>query len=248
MGRTHEALERAEKEYQEHILKTALDPDKTAVTLLHRRTPKEGDTEHFEELKMNLLTRFADRSIKSILFTGTALGDGTSTSAVNVARLLARDNQYNVLLVDANLRRPCLHHIFKVDHSPGLVGLLTAGGEASTPIMKVGPERLYLVTCGGNHSGPAGLFESNRFSEVMKTMCERFDYVILDGPPVGSFSESRVLSARVDGVVLVVGAGKTRRQVALRAKKELEEAGGKMLGVVLNRRKFHIPEWIYKRL
>jgi non-specific protein-tyrosine kinase len=248
MGRTHEALERAEKEYQSHILKTALAPGKIPVTLLPRRSLKEQATEHFETLKMNLLTRVGDRSIKSILFTGTALGDGASTSAVNVAELLAKDSQFRVLLVDANLRGPCLHHIFKVDHSPGLVGLLTEREEVTNPILKVGPGGLHLVTCGRNHSEPVSLFESSRFSRFMNTMCESFDYVILDGPPVGRFSESRILGARVGGVVLVVEAGKTRRQVAQRAKKDLEEAGGEVLGIVINRRKFHIPEWIYKRL
>jgi Mrp family chromosome partitioning ATPase len=79
-------------------------------------------------------------------------------------------------------------------------------------------------------------------------MREQFDYVILDGPPLPRFSEIRVICAKVDGVVLVVKAGKTKREVALRAKKELEDAGGKILGVVINRRRFYIPEWIYKRL
>ena len=63
-----------------------------------------------------------------------------------------------------------------------------------------------------------------------------------------AFRKHRVLCTKVDGVVLVIEAGKTREQVAVRAKKELEEAGGKVLGVVLNKRKYHIPEWIYKRL
>ncbi len=77
---------------------------------------------------------------------------------------------------------------------------------------------------------------------------KKYDYVILDGPSVPGSSDVRVICNKVDGVVLVLEAGKTRKQVAVRAKQELEEAGGKLLGVVLNKRKFYIPEWIYKRL
>ena len=75
-----------------------------------------------------------------------------------------------------------------------------------------------------------------------------FDYILLDSAPLPNFAEARVLCKRVDGVVLVIESGKIRRQVALRAKKELEDAGAHILGVVLNKRKYHIPEWLYKRL
>lgn len=79
-------------------------------------------------------------------------------------------------------------------------------------------------------------------------MRTEFDYVVLDGPPLPSFSESKVICNKVDGVVIVIESGKTRKQVALRAKKYIEQAGGTVLGVVLNKRKYHIPKWIYRRL
>lgn len=115
-------------------------------------------------------------------------------------------------------------------------------------IKKVEPGSLSVVTAGSKLSGPMSLFESDRFDTFLKSMRAVFDYIILDGPPVPSFSEARVLCPKVDGVVLVIEAGKTREQVAVRAKKDLEEAGGKVLGVVLNKRKFQIPGCIYKRL
>jgi Mrp family chromosome partitioning ATPase len=79
-------------------------------------------------------------------------------------------------------------------------------------------------------------------------MRESFDYLILDAPPVTIFSETQVISSKVDGVILILESGKTRRQVAQKAKKEIEAAGGNFLGVVLNKRKFYIPKWLYKRL
>ena len=150
--------------------------------------------------------------------------------------------------MDVNLRTPSLHGVFTIDHIPGLSDLLSNSGKVTSRIKKVGPGNFYVLPCGGNHSGPVGLFESGRFDRFLKIIRERFDYVILDAPPVPAFSEARVICAKVDGVVLVLRSGKTRRQVALKVKKELEEAGGKLLGVVANRKKYYIPEFIYKRL
>jgi len=79
-------------------------------------------------------------------------------------------------------------------------------------------------------------------------MRERFDFIILDGPPVITNPEIRFISSKVDGTILMLESGRTRRHVALKAKQEIETAGGKFLGAVLNRRKYYIPNWIYRRL
>ena len=79
-------------------------------------------------------------------------------------------------------------------------------------------------------------------------MREKFDYIILDSPPITRYAESRVIATKVDGVILVLESGKTRSQVAIKAKQELEETGANVIGAILNRRKHYIPEWIYKRL
>jgi Mrp family chromosome partitioning ATPase len=113
---------------------------------------------------------------------------------------------------------------------------------------KVKTGNLSIVTAGSKPIGPVSLFESERFCKFLESIRTVFDYIILDGPPAPSFSETSLLCSQVDGVILVIEAGKTREQVAVRAKDELEAAGGKVLGVVMNRRKYRIPRWIYKRL
>jgi capsular exopolysaccharide synthesis family protein len=202
----------------------------------------------YEDLKTNILSYHHSKSIKTILFLGTTQGDGSSTTAINFATTLARDGRHNVLLIEANLRNPSLHEVFHVDPDQSLSGFSTNGNKAASGIKKVGPENLYVVTPGSKLSGPVSLFESQRFWEFLKTMRTEFDYVVLDGPPLPSFSESKVICNKVDGVVMVIESGKTRKQVALRAKKDIEQAGGTVLGVVLNKRKYHIPKWIYRRL
>lgn len=250
MGKTYEALERAEKEYEAGSLKVSSQPkEETGRTAPPpRRESCNGSADCYETLKTNLLARHPDKSVKTILFSGTAHGAGASTTAINFAATLARNCQLKVLLMEANLRTPSLHEVFHLEPELGLSDVLTNGTRLSACIKKVSPENLYVVTRGGKQAGPVGLFESERFGEFLKSVKDQFDYVILDGPPVPSFSEAQVICGKVDGVVMVVESGKTREQVAVRAKKELEEAGGTVLGVVLNRRKHYIPGWIYRRL
>ena len=248
MGKTHEALERAEKEYQESLPKASREPDKARGTKAPQQALHQVDTERYLDLKVNLLTRYPDKSIKTILFTATTHGDGASTTAINFATTLAKDCQLKVLLVDVNMRTPALHEVFHIDQNKGLSNFLSNSGKIPGHIQKIGPGSFYVLPCGSNHSGPVGLFESARFDRFLKTMRERFDYVILDAPPFSQFSDSRVICSKVDGVILVLKSGTTRRQVALRVKKELEDSGGKLLGVVMNKHRYYIPRWIYKRL
>ena len=248
MGKTYEALEQAEKEYQAERQGTAPEAPTTGVAPPPRRASTRPTMDRYEDLKTNLLTRYADGSIKTILFASTTHGDGCSTTAVNFASALTRDSQLKVLLIEVNLRTPSLHDVFKIDRANGLSDLLAGNGQIASQVKKVGPGSLYVLTGGGHHSGPVGLFECKRFDQFLKSMSKKFDYIILDAPPVSGFPECRVVCPKVDGVVLVIKSGKTRRQVALRAKKHVEEAGGNVLGVVINKRKYYIPDFIYKRL
>ncbi len=246
MGKTHEALKWAEKEHQLNRPETLPEsPPAAGRTEPPMRARTRPAIERYEDLKTNLLARYPHGSIKTILFTGTTSGDGTSTTAVNFATALAKDYRSNVLLIDANLRSPILHSIFRIDHVHGLSDCVTKGGRGAPPI-KVGPGNLYVIPYGRNHSEPVVLFESDGFDQLLKKMRDTFDYVVLDAPPVHGSPECRILCAKVDGVVLVIESGKTTRPVALTAKKQLEDAGGKLLGVVLNKKRQYIPDFIYR--
>ena len=245
MGKTHEALERAEQEYGKSLSKSG-SPDRRGEPL-PKRAAFHTDRDCYKNLKSNLLSRCPTGSVKTLLFVGLREGDGASTTAVNFAAAMAGDCGLKVLLVDANLRTPSLHEMFKIDHAPGLKQLVQNGDALSAPA-RVGSDNLYVLPCGGKTSGPEAVLESPRFTTFLKAEKERFDYVILDAPPALAFPDSRIIGAGVDGVVLVLKSGGTRKQVGVRAKKALEVAGAKIIGMVLNRRKFYIPDWVYDRL
>jgi capsular exopolysaccharide synthesis family protein len=210
-----------------------------------RFTPHEP----YEDLKTNILSRYPADTIKSILFNGIRHGGGCTTTSINFAHSLASDARNKVLLIDVNLRTPQLHQIYKDKQLPELEDLVAEGGNLVSQIEKTGPGNLYAISCGGGSLwGPMGLFESSQFEQFLEAVHNTFDYLILDAPPVLIYAEFRILCARVDGVVLVLESGHVRKHVAMRAKKELEDAGARILGVVLNRRKHYIPGWIYRRL
>lgn len=269
MGKFYEVLKRAEINYRDKDPDTGRAPvavptprsmiKRDLPTVLHfelksnetlvsgeRSAPEPADC--YETLRTNLLARSSVQNFKTILFSGTTHGNGASTTAINFATTLAHNRQCYVLLIEANLRTPGIHTSFRIKREPGLSDFITKGDNPLFHLKNVGPENLSVITAGSEHSSPVGLFESDRFETLLSFMRDLFDYIILDAPPVSGFSEARVLCKKVDGVVLVLEAGKTRKQVAARAKKEIEEAGGDILGVVLNKRKYYIPKWIYKML
>jgi Mrp family chromosome partitioning ATPase len=190
-------------------------------------------TKNYDALKVNLLTRYPDRSIKSVLFTGCNPGDGVSTTAINFAASLARGSRVDVLLIEANHKFFSFYDLCKPKYVYDPIGP---------------PWNLHLLRCneGGDEFGAQ--FQYASFEQLLKLTREKFGYIILDAPPVHICADSLLLSSLVDGVILVINSGRTRRPVALRAKQQLEEAGARLLGIVLNRRRFYIPGFIYRWL
>jgi len=208
--------------------------------------PALPSAENYGHLQVNLFQRL-DRPVKTILFTGNQSGDGVTTTLVNFSKNLAKDPNAKVLIIDANLRTPALQKIFNTPSSPGLSDLLINDSVKFLPA-SVAPGNLHILTCGSPMSDPVTLLSSYWFQNLLASARERYDYILLDTPPVHSYPDSCLVSGKVDGTVLVVRSGRTRKNAAAKAKIKLEETGATMLGVVLNRRKYYIPNFIYKRL
>ena len=200
-------------------------------------------------LKSKLLRRYQSDNINTIMFTGASDKCGTSTTAVSLGTMLAKEAGYRVLLVDANIRNPSLHSVFNTQPYGGICDIIADNNCSNVfDFKRVGPAELYFVPCGNTTLASKRHFDEPRFASFLKLAREKFDFVIMDTAPIGNYPDPQIICSKVDGVIMVITSGKTRRQVAQRVKKDIEDAGGNILGVVLNRRKFYIPEWIYKRL
>jgi len=251
MAKTLEALQRAEKEYHKNLLEPAKNDDfEKQIVLRARRQLTTGPSlNQYEGITAKFLKNISNKDTKTILFTGATEGAESSTTAVKYATSLGGSNQFEILLVDVKMGSPNLHEVFNIENTfGGLSDLLTQKGKIDPLLKKVGSGNLYVLTYGQRYSGAESLFYTSRFNDFIEAVKMKFDYIIFDAPPVNGSAEAKALASKVDGVVLVIESGKTRSQVALRAKKELEEAGGMLLGVILNKRKYYIPNWIYKRL
>jgi capsular exopolysaccharide synthesis family protein len=248
MGKTHEALLRAEQELQKKLPQLTSQEQKSLLAYTSDPRKKLTTPKWYEELKTKLQTQHPNGSIKTIMFAGSVSGEGTSTTAFGFASSLAESYQMKVLLMDLNFRKPGINKFPDMKEKHGLMDVFldTNGIESFLKGMNRG--NLYVITNDGHFSTSTSFFESEWFATFLQKMRDSYDYVIIDSPPVTSFADAQIIGPRVDGVILILEAGKTRRQVALKAKTEIEAAGGKLLGVVLNKRKYYIPKWIYKRL
>ncbi len=215
------------------------------------RLPKFSGTsvaiEEYRKMKHKILTNGSEKAIKTVLFCSSHREEGNSTVAVNFGQTLSAEG-YRVILVDANLRHPSLHRLFHLEKENGLTDLCFERTILARVMKPTVLNNLWVVTSGNPYSNPAAIFESEFFDAMVEQMKMQVDWVIFDSPPLNSCGDAITLARKMDGVVLVLQSEKTRREVVLQYKDRLQKTGAHILGVVLNKRRFHIPKWVYNRL
>jgi len=249
VAKTFEALMRAEKENKRRLEEIAAFEQRPLLKqpVRAKLTFPSQISEEYQRIKYNILNSKSGKQIKALLFTSPTKGEGNSTVIINFAMTLASEGD-RVLLVDADLRNPSFHHVFNLERKKGLSELFL-GKSTLLDVIKGTPfNNLFIITCGVAYSDPLSVFESHSLSSYIEEMKQHADWVLFDAPPINSSNDAITLGAKVDGVVMVVEAEKTRWEVAENAKQRIESAKGTVLGVVLNNRKFYIPEWLYKTL
>lgn len=202
--------------------------------LVVRDDPRSFAAEAYRVLRTNLHYANPDNPLRRVMITSAGAGEGKSTTAGNLAVCLAQAER-SVLLVDADLRRPVLHSIFKQPSTPGLSSYLAGDALPEAVVVKTSIPNLSLVPCGPTPPNPSELLGSRRMNDFLQTMSERFDIVVLDTPPVLAVSDACVLVPAVDGVLLVVGSGVVVRPALKRAKEQLASVHARILGAVVNR-------------
>jgi non-specific protein-tyrosine kinase len=201
------------------------------ITLSDPRSPA---AEAYRTLRTNLYFSSLDRALETLVVTSAAPGEGKSTTLSNLAVTLAQGEK-RTLLVDADLRRPTLHTLFDVSNSRGLTTMAVDDSAlADPPVLQTGIENLWLLPSGPLPPNPAEILGSRRMEEIIAALKARADIVLFDAPPVIVVTDAAVLGTKVDGVLLVISAGKTRREHALRAKELLERVKIRLVGAVLN--------------
>ncbi len=200
----------------------------TLVTLTDPRSPV---SEAYRTLRTNLSFLSLDEPVKTLVLTSPAPDEGKSTTAANLAVTIAQAGR-STILVDGDLRRPVLHTLFDLNQEPGLTDLVL-DENAHPALQQTQVEGLQLLASGPIPPNPADMLGSKRIDSVISTLVEMADFVLFDAPPVIVVTDAAVLGAKVDGVLLVISAGKTRRDHAQRAKEMLERANVRIVGAAL---------------
>jgi capsular exopolysaccharide synthesis family protein len=195
--------------------------------------PRSPISEAYRTLRTNLDFASLDQALKTLVVTSAGVGEGKSTTLANLAVVSAQAGR-KVVLVDGDLRRPTLHQIFDLDSETGLTTvMMDEAALASPPLQDTGVDGLSVLTSGPLPPNPAELMGSRRMEEVIAALAERADQVFFDTPPVVAVTDAAVLATKVDGVLLVISADKTRREYARTAVHRLEQINARLVGTVL---------------
>jgi polysaccharide biosynthesis transport protein len=218
-----------------------------SLVLLSSLEGKSSLAESYRQLRTSVLLSKAGRAPKTILITSSLPGEGKTTTAINMAVSLAQ-TAAKVLIVDADMRRPRMHTTFNLSNKTGLSTILSnelTEQEMLNLVQQETESGLYVLACGPMPPNPAELLGSEQMRRLLTFLEQTFTHIIIDSPPVASFTDGVLIGALVDGVLLVVHAGKSSRDIARRGKQILADVGAKIIGVVLNKATLRPHDYYY---
>ena len=206
--------------------------DENMVSLLN---PQSFEGEQFKILRTNLLFPSSGKSPRTILVTSSMPDEGKSLISANLAISIAQGIQEHVLLIDCDIRRPCIHTQFGFGNVPGLSDHLSRGIPVSSLLLKTKVNKLSILPGGNPSYNPAELVSSQKMSRLLQEVKYRYSdrFIVIDSPPPKLTSESSALSRQVDGVLLVIEYGRTSREMVSDLVKTIGKE--KIIGIVLNK-------------
>jgi Mrp family chromosome partitioning ATPase len=250
MSRNFELLQNASRSFD--VLQREIEPEPEIAPVVPEETPIPLRAEGAE---LEELTRLVSRvfvpgpeSPRQVMFTGTEPHAGSSRICARTAEVLASHVSGSVCVVDANLHCPGLHEQFGIENHFGLTDALRQGGGVRKYSRSFFGGKLCLVSSGSAVENWQSLIASQQMQARMTELRREFDYVLIDVPPVNLFAEGFMLAKLSDGLLLVLKAHSSRREVAQKVVKELKAAKVRLLGAILNERRFPIPAALYEIL
>lgn len=203
----------------------------SAAQLVMLTDPRSPAAEAYRTLRINVQFANVDHDTRLVAVTSAGAGEGKSTTVANLAIAIAEGGD-RVIVVDADLRRPSLHQAFGLPNREGLSSAMLAD-DGRLALQDTQVAGLRLLTSGPLPPNPLELLGSKRLDRVLDALRREADVVLFDTPPAAGLADAPILASRVDGVILVVGAGRTRRDLAKQSKEHLERVNARILGVVL---------------
>ncbi len=208
-------------------------PEVSEIELINHLFPKFSISEDYRTVRTSILFSHADSSPKTVCFTSTLPQEGKTATVSNLAISFSQ-LEGKVLLIDADLRKPRLHKVFKVKNLVGLSSYLTGKVSFEEAVQKTAVENIWMVPSGPHPPNPAELLNSKRMKDLLSFVKERFDHILIDSPPVLAVIDPVIVSSLADCTVFVVRAGKTTRKPMAKAVEEIRKSKAEIVGVVFN--------------
>lgn len=201
--------------------------------LITDRTTNTFVSEAYKSLRTNLEFSTRDEKVKTIMITSTQETEGKSTIAANLSVAFAQTNK-KVLLIDADMRGSSQHEIFNTSNDKGISNLLSRQCQLKEATMSTLLGSLNLIPAGPIPVNPSEILSSDELSALLEELTDSYDIIIIDTPPILSFTDSQIIAAQCDGVLLIANTGKVKKEALFKAKASLELVKARILGIVLN--------------
>ena len=261
MGKLTEALRKAADERLERIEKInkikshdrlvikKMGDSKVDPRIITYFDPKSPISEQYKILRTNVLSLNKTKTNKVIVITSAISTEGKTVTTLNLAMTIAQSSQQpKVLVIDADMRRGRIARYLGLEQDVGLSDVLQGKATLDEAIFKINLENLNFMASGPVPENPAELLDSQKMKILLGDLKRQFDYIIIDTPPIIAVTDSGILGAQADGVIMVIQAGRTQRGIIKRASELLHQCHAKVLGHVLTNIEYHLPQYIYRYL
>jgi polysaccharide biosynthesis transport protein len=248
-----ERMSRLEKLDQQDEVKYQFIAEKTVDSKIDSKAvafyePSSPVAEQYRMLRTNLLALDTKKPLRTVVITSSIHSEGKSITALNLAISMAHDlNKKKILLVDADLRRSRLHKYLGINAEAGLSEMISDGTTPEEAFIHIKAlENLTFLPAGKPPNNPAELLGSSKFGNLLSQLKAKYDYVIIDAPPVIPVTDAGLIGAQTDGVLMVIQAGRTQKGIVKHSEGLLGQVNAKLLGYIMTNIQYHVPAYIYR--
>jgi len=201
--------------------------------IISQLNPKSPVSEAYRMLRTNIQYSSVDTDLQVLMITSAGPGEGKTTTVGNLAVTYAQADQ-KVLVIDADLRKPTMHRIFRQSNRTGLSTVLTNQSDVNHEIKSTDIPNLHILTSGPIPPNPSELLNSNRMRTLLEELKQSYTRIIIDTPPTLVITDAQIVSTLCQGVILVIDSEKVKKDAAIKAKASLDKVNANIIGVVLN--------------
>ena len=234
---------------QDQVIVQKMGSSKIDPRVITYFDPKALITEQYKILRTNFFSINKGRPPKTIVITSALHSEGKTITTLNLSVAMAQTiKRPKILLIDADMRRGLVAKYLGVEQSLGLSEVLSGQATLAQRLFNIDLENLTFLSSGAVPNNPTELLSSQSMKDLMDEVKNKFDFIFIDTPPIIAVTDSGILGALVDGVIMVIQAGRTQRGVIKRASELLNQSHAHLIGHVLTNIEYHLPEYIYRYL